>query len=1103
MSFYSTPSPESPSSGFHANSGFRTRSPVSPSDSSPSRLYQVDELGANLNASSKSLSRLQQEVQTLYDRVGPASLSIADLQQEALKAVHTPLQEDRHRQGDLFPSSVTSYIRNHNTAAFSDLRVPFNARDSVSSSSISDQLRTQTYTQTPGYLPRKPSPHRSARRSPNRGRGVQVRDPTRQDTTTTTTTTSNQKLYTSKSPGPGTRRMKDTTTTTTNTTTTAIPAGSYISMTPRSRASASLSAAYEHSNLPSTIPQTSSKILQRVFSEFSVTTHPVATSDPTSNGLDASATVVSALSLNPSTPMKPFEYVNDTVEEMFKTVSHEDEDSKEHLLSSPVGMSVEQKVDRYMQCLQQHNRQVSLGGLVGIQRHLSELSFESRQQIVHEIANKLIGWSSQEDTFVLLALETLSLTGSQAVSALPEVLRIVGDLTRPVCQEAALRTAVTCGPTGVQALLELSAEARTDLDMFILTRLAQVPFLQSTVLVPALLQEAVHPELSRRLAAVAVLNRLYDRLGASTTALPILKDLLIQGGVDRDLAASTVRVCGSAGEQVLLDLLKRDPNGRVRAASAQALSWRVPLYPKHIEVKVHKDTLVSRSWTAGLIFHYAGSLLPTSMIPPPSVTSTPEHVLIYAREFAAGLHRVLTDPNLSMLESSYPVPPWSTFSYTASLRQRDVKASNLSKHIRFDDSADEYMRIDSALNHDQGGSYSLDSSSSSVPFTGQATLEHGASSISEVVVSALVYSTQDSEPLVRLASVESLGTIGLPEAFNCVSVLIAAAQDNNAKVRAAAAWSLGKLGAAVATDAVKTLLKMLRDEFWKVRYSACIALGQLGPSVARNVVPVLAKILKEGTINRNAVADTLVRLGTEGEAVLVELLRNESITNTLMRASVVQSLAAANIASPFIDHVVEAIFGAANDRMPTVRKTSVAVATSLGRRAKEKVPYLKVRHLLPFLYQFLKDKDVAVREVAAESIASFGSQGELILIEGLTKDVNPTIRLTSALGLQFIGPRAFRTLLLALHDGDHLVRRTAAEVIVSFGSRAICDVLREREFKHSNESILYAIRETLSLPWPIARPLKDTLTQVLHILEQSHSELNRLNTDTDLDESSL
>eukprot|EP00742_Colponemidia_sp_Colp-10_P013942 GILJ01015785.1.p1 GENE.GILJ01015785.1~~GILJ01015785.1.p1 ORF type:complete len:1102 (+),score=158.76 GILJ01015785.1:87-3392(+) len=1101
MSFYSIPSPESPSSGFHANSGFRTRSPVSPSDSSPSRLYQVDELGSHQNASSKSLSRLQQEVQTLYDRVGPASLSIADLQQEALKAVHTPLQEDRHRQGDLFPSSVTSYLRNHNTAAFSDFKVPFNARDSVSSSiSISDQLRTQTYTHTPGYLQqRNPSPQRSARRSPHRGRVLQGSD---------TTGTSNQRIYTSKSPGAGTRRIKDTTFTNTSNT---VSGASYISMTPRSRVSASLSSTYEHSNLPSTIPQTSSKILQRVFSEFSVTTHPVASSDPNSNGLDTSTTVVSALSLNPSTPIKPFEYVNDTVEEMFKTVSHEEEDSQEHLLSSPVGMSVEQKVDRYMQCLQQHNRQVSLGGLVGIQRHLSELSFESRQQIVCEIANKLIGWSSQEDTFVLLALETLSLTGSQAVSALPEVLRIVGDLTRPVCQEAALRTAVTCGPTGVQALLELSAEARTDLDMFILTRLAQVPFLQSTVLVPALLQEAVHPELTRRVAAVAVLNRLYDRLSASTTALPILKDLLIQGGVDRDLAASAVRVCGSAGEQVLLDLLKRDPNGRVRAASAQALSWRVPLFPKHIEVKVHKDNLVSRSWTAGLIFHYAGSLLPTSMIPPPSVTSTPEHVLIYAREFAAGLHRVLTDPNLSMLESSYPVPPWSTFSYTASLRQRDVKSSNLSKHLRFDDSADnEYMRIDSAMNHDQGGSYSLGSSSNSVPYShaagagvGGVMVEHGTSSISEVVVSALVYSTQDSEPLVRLASVESLGTIGLPEAFNCVSILIAAAQDSNAKVRAAAAWSLGKLGSAVATDAVKTLLRMLRDEFWKVRYSACIALGQLGPSVARNVVPVLAKILKEGTINRNAVADTLVRLGTEGEAVLVELLRNESITNTLMRASVVQSLAAANIASPFIDHVVEAIFGAANDRMPTVRKTSIAVATSLGRRAKEKVPYLKVRHLLPFLYQFLKDKDVGVREVAAESIASFGSQGELILIEGLTKDVNPTIRLTSALGLQFIGPRAFRTLLLALHDGDHLVRRTAAEVIVSFGARTICDVLREREFKHSNESILYAIRETLSLPWPIARPLKDTLTQVLHILEQSHSELNRLNTDTDLDESAL
>jgi hypothetical protein len=55
-------------------------------------------------------------------------------------------------------------------------------------------------------------------------------------------------------------------------------------------------------------------------------------------------------------------------------------------------------------------------------------------------------------------------------------------------------------------------------------------------------------------------------------------------------------------------------------------------------------------------------------------------------------------------------------------------------------------------------------------------------------------------------------------------------------------------------------------------------------------------------------------------------------------------------------------------------------------------------------------------------IKHFGPQGELLFIEGLTKDKNPRIRKHCAVGLGQIGSTTFRTLLLGFHDCDSAVR---------------------------------------------------------------------------------
>ena len=60
--------------------------------------------------------------------------------------------------------------------------------------------------------------------------------------------------------------------------------------------------------------------------------------------------------------------------------------------------------------------------------------------------------------------------------------------------------------------------------------------------------------------------------------------------------------------------------------------------------------------------------------------------------------------------------------------------------------------------------------------------------------------------------------------------------------------------------------------------------------------------------------------------------------------------------------------------------------------------------------------------MALQSIYSFGPQGELLLIEGLTKDKNPTIRIECAKGLSIYGAHTFRALIFGLRDTEEAVR---------------------------------------------------------------------------------
>ena len=147
----------------------------------------------------------------------------------------------------------------------------------------------------------------------------------------------------------------------------------------------------------------------------------------------------------------------------------------------------------------------------------------------------------------------------------------------------------------------------------------------------------------------------------------------------------------------------------------------------------------------------------------------------------------------------------------------------------------------------------------------------------------------------------------------------------------------------------------------------------------------------------------------------------------------VRALALSNVSNASIDFAIEMLFKTARDKNPQIRKASIVSIDILRKKSmslSDQVTYLKAKNLLPFLYKSLMDKDKTVRNSALLAISNFGPQGELMFIEGVTKESNAQIRIECAKGLGKIGPTTFRTLLLTLHDQHPIVKEAASNAIL-------------------------------------------------------------------------
>ena len=74
------------------------------------------------------------------------------------------------------------------------------------------------------------------------------------------------------------------------------------------------------------------------------------------------------------------------------------------------------------------------------------------------------------------------------------------------------------------------------------------------------------------------------------------------------------------------------------------------------------------------------------------------------------------------------------------------------------------------------------------------------------------------------------------------------------------------------------------------------------------VIPIMVKLLRDGQLNKQTVAETIVLMGAFGEQTLVNILQKEPVNNLKLRSCIVRALALANVANASIDFVIEVLF---------------------------------------------------------------------------------------------------------------------------------------------------------------------------------------------------
>jgi HEAT repeat protein len=435
---------------------------------------------------------------------------------------------------------------------------------------------------------------------------------------------------------------------------------------------------------------------------------------------------------------------------------------------------------------------------------------------------------------------------------------------------------------------------------------------------------------------------MYD-LVAESEALTVLSKFFHDSKVEKIFLSSTIRTSGEEGEKILLQEIKNNKDFSVRVAIASVLSFRMPKYPKYLDIRLDKnDTYAITRSLPGSFCTYYGRVSPYVLEVEEYEQNNlynKEYLEVSTRDFLASLQRMLS---FNYNHSNPRIVHLGKANLLDELNLKNSKSDIIAKYTPFFE-----MLEDNTVNVQEN----------------ELLDENGKKFISEDMIRALCFCLRDYSTAVRDTAASSLGQIGLPEALLSINYLVEGIKDEDVNVKSKIIWAIGRISQGCDNSVIQPIVEALKSNMWKVKCACFYTLSQFGFRCAKLALPALIKLLKESAINKQTIAETIVKLGNDGESVLLNLMNTENDSNYKLKSSVAKALALSNVNSPNIDFIVECIFKASNSTSNLIRKNALFAIRVLAEKSDERVTYLKRKNIIPFYYDKLLDKDQTIQAV--------------------------------------------------------------------------------------------------------------------------------------------
>ena len=732
------------------------------------------------------------------------------------------------------------------------------------------------------------------------------------------------------------------------------------------------------------------------------------------------------------------------------------------------------KINKLLELANDESKNIRLGSLVClyllIKNNFNSLDENNKNNIITEIISLLQSYEKQDELFLLSCLEICTLFGPHEIllENFGVICMFLTDFNFPKLQLASFHCLMCTEFNGISILIELASKDEQDYQRYILNQLIHTPHIQRIIIINAIFNELYSNDYKKRNIALSAINRLNYLLNDEETLQKIV-ELFNEPKIDNKFIASILR--NKYAEKLLLNELKTNQNEEIKSAICSVLCYRFPkkIIPFKIRLESGDRDLFSMNQNMpGSFFNYQGKICPV-LVP---CTKNIDEILeneeidydvkknhvnkilnmindtsddwleINQRDFLAALQRMIQiqydhrKPQLILDDNN-------EFNFLDHLKLKSDKKNKENNNNSENKEDNEGNDINQENQNDEFSNYSqynyiikyniILGIKSDVSQENESDLEGidlDHEYISEEVIKSLGKCLSDYSEKVRDSAATSLGIIGLPESSIAIDDLIPHLKDKNVEVKSKIIWDIGRIAPAVDNSVIGEVALCIQSNMWKIKKATLYTLSQFGNRCNKNIIPYLINLLKESPINKQLIAETIVRMGIEGENNLLLMMNSEPDSNYKLKSAVIRGYSYADITSPNIDFILESIFKLGNNEFPSVRKACIFTIHELASRANENITYLKKKNIIPFYYDKLKDKDLNIQGYAINCLKSLGPEGELVFIEGFTKDNNYLTRINCGLGLADSGIQNMRTLLLGLQDKNKNVRNAIEKVMI-------------------------------------------------------------------------